>query len=135
MANPTQEQLIEAVQASWLSDTAYRPEEWSVDNPARGQCVVSSLVVQDYFYGDLKRYRVRGWGINETHYVNLLPDGTELDTTASQYNSPVEFIEKPFTPVDYRTLREKCLADDDTFRRYKIFARRVIGKLAQQSQA
>lgn len=51
--------------------------------------MVSSLVAQDYFGGDSVRYAVKGDGIDEMHYCNLLEDGVLLDTTRSQYQVPV----------------------------------------------
>lgn len=40
--------LREAIEASWKPDTAYHHAE-EVDNPALGQCYVTSRVIQYYF--------------------------------------------------------------------------------------
>ena len=86
MKNLSLSHFINVLQESWSATTSYESDEnWSPENPARGQCVVSSLVVQDYFGGDIVRYAVTGEGIDETHYFNVLEDGTVLDTTRSQY--------------------------------------------------
>ena len=76
--------LVRALENSWSADTAFDKNDWTKENPARGQCVVSSLVVQDYLGGELLRYSVIGNDIHETHYVNQLEDGTLIDTTGKQ---------------------------------------------------
>lgn len=121
----TLDALAEALRQSWSADTAYAASGWSGENPARGQCVVSSLVVQDYLGGDLVRYAVSGDGFEETHYVNQLADGTILDTTAAQYRVPVMLQQKPIDLGSYGTAREKRLADADTARRYALLRSRV----------
>lgn len=119
--------------ASWSADTAYGPSSWSQDNPARGQCIVSCLVIQDYFGGDLVRYSVKGEGINETHYVNKLPNGSLLDTTASQYTYDVVFQPKPIELDGFSSIREKRLADADTLRRYILLRDRVKQRVQESS--
>lgn len=126
---PTFQQLIQALQASWASDTCFSADEWSADNPARGQCVVSSLVVQDYLGGDLRRYRVQLPDGEETHYCNVLPDGTVLDTTASQYTAPITLQVTPVDLKGHTSVREKRLADDETRRRYELLKQRVSATL------
>jgi len=92
---PTFEAVIAALQATWQADTTYDPDTWSENNKARGQCVVSSLVIQDYFGGDLLRYTIDEKNLHETHYVNKLRNGTIIDTTSSQYKVPVTMRVKP----------------------------------------
>lgn len=127
---PTLEQLIRALQSSWVADTAFDENDWSKDNPARGQCVVSSLVVQDYFGGELVRYRVTTDALDEMHYCNKLEDGTILDTTGSQYQMPVTMTVLPVDLKDFASIREKRLADADTKKRYEILKARVASILA-----
>lgn len=129
--NPTLQELSEALQASWHADTAYDFKEWNPENKARGQCVVSSLVVQDYFGGELVGYEITEGQFHETHYVNQLPDGTIIDTTASQYTSPVSMRRKPVNVGEFTSVREKRLADTPTAARYGILKHRVAQHLAQ----
>ncbi|MFD6514507.1 hypothetical protein [Rhodococcus sp. NPDC060176] len=52
--------VTEALNASWGPDTC-APEDigdWSEENPARGQCATTAVVVHDYFGGDLVRGEV-----------------------------------------------------------------------------
>jgi hypothetical protein len=123
--------LTKVLQGSWSSETSNWGGELPADNPARGQCVVSSLVVQDYLGGELVRVHAIGDGIDEKHYFNQLPDGTILDTTGMQYKKPVTFT---VSPVDlekkgYSTVRELRLDDEDTRRRYELLKRLVAEKL------
>lgn len=129
---PTLQDISEALQASWGADTAYSAEEWSQGNRARGQCVVSSLVVQDYLGGDLIRYEINEKQLHETHYMNQLPDGTIVDTTASQYTSPVNMRRKPIDIDKFASIRDKRLADPSTAARYDILKRRVEQQLTLQ---
>jgi hypothetical protein len=125
---PTFEQLLRALRASWAADTSFAAKEWSAANPARGQCVASSLVIQHYLGGDLVRYRVLESDtttIREAHYCNMLPDGTKIDATASQYNEPVILREDPVRQDAYASPREKRLADPVTKQHYELLLKRV----------
>lgn len=129
--NPTLQELSVALQASWHADTAYDFNEWNPENKARGQCVVSSLIVQDYFGGELVGYEITEGQFHETHYVNQLPGGTIIDTTASQYASPVNMRRKTTNVGGFASVREKRLADASTATRYDILKHRVAQHLTQ----
>jgi hypothetical protein len=122
---PNLQELSSALQASWGADTAYDAEEWSHNNKARGQCVVTSLIVQDYLGGDLIRYEVTDDHLSETHYMNQLSDGTVIDLTASQYTSTINMKRKPISTGEFGSVRDKRLADRSTALRYEILKRRV----------
>lgn len=116
-------QLQEALQSSWSAETSYTPSEFSQQNPSRGQCVISSLIIQDYLGGELVKVAVRGDGVDEKHYYNIFNDGTEFDATSGQYDG----MDVVFTPASadlqdgkYLSVREKRLSDDETRRRYDI---------------
>lgn len=131
---PPIHQLLNALHAAWTADTSYaKTGEWSIDNPARGQCVTSALVVQDYFGGDIVRYAVTGDGIDETHYLNLLDDGTLLDTTGSQYKDSVSMRLKPIDLAknNFISVRQRCLADKETKYRYELLKKRVENSLRE----
>jgi hypothetical protein len=131
MNKPTLQQLTAALHKAWDEKTGYADAGvWTPENPARGQCVTSSLVVQDYFGGEIVRYEVNGENINETHYFNILEDGTILDTTGQQYKKPVSIKPKPVDLQGYPSLREKRLADDETRYRYNLLKTRVETLLA-----
>jgi hypothetical protein len=129
MTKPTLDQLTSALHLSWDGDTCSDATEWSSGNPARGQCVATSLVVQDYYGGGLLRYEVQGQGIRETHYCNILDDGTILDTTGQQYRQPVTLHPLPVSLTGFTSVREKRLADAVTRERYELLKGRVALKL------
>ena len=122
--------ITEALRASWSPKTSTWGEDLPVDNPARGQCAVSSLVVQDFLGGDLFRVRANGEGIDEKHYYNVLDDGTVIDTTREQYQGKVVSLTP--APVDlegkYVSIRKKSLDNEDTRRRYEVL-RRLVGDI------
>jgi hypothetical protein len=76
------------IRASWSSascDPVDAP--WSPENPAKGQCGVTALVVQEHLGGDLLMAEVRhaDGSRQGVHYWNRLPDGEELDLTRAQF--------------------------------------------------
>jgi hypothetical protein len=121
----TLEQVISALRQSWSYETTFDHPGWSEQNPARGQCVISSLIMQDYFGGELRRYQVAGKGINERHYVNVLDGGIVIDTTASQYDIPVRLTILPVELGEFASIRDKRLSDDETRGRYELLAKKV----------
>lgn len=126
MNNPTLQQLTAALHEAWDEETGYAGAGvWTSDNPARGQCVSSSLVVQDYLGGKIVRYEVKGEDVDETHYCNILEDETILDTTGQQYKVPVSMRPKPVDLQEYPSLRDKRLADKETRYRYQLLKRKV----------
>jgi hypothetical protein len=84
------EVLRPLVVAAWGPDTCdphnLETEGWQPDNPSRGQCGVTALVVQDLVGGDLILGEVFvGDAKVGHHYWNRLPDGTEIDLTGDQF--------------------------------------------------
>lgn len=116
------DELTRALRDAWSAETGYGGIA-TTENPARGQCVVSSLVVQDFLGGELQR--VTGDNIDEKHYFNVLPDGTIVDTTGMQYGMMrVSFFSAPIDMEGYSSIREKVL-DTDTKQRYELLSDRV----------
>ena len=95
----------------WSADTS-SDSNWSVDNPALGQCAVTALIVQDEFGGSLLRSTVNG----ASHYWNRLPDGTEADLTRKQFAEPLEFGDVVERERDY------VLSFPATAERYRLLA-------------
>lgn len=74
--------------SAWGADTCYPDsrEEWTPENPARDQCGMTALVVQDVLGGDLILAEVHVDGARVGyHYWNRLPDGSTADLTADQF--------------------------------------------------
>lgn len=93
--------VTEALNAAWGPDTC-APEDigdWSEENPARGQCATTAVVVHDYFGGDLVRgeVHVRGERV-DFHWRNRLPDGSEIDLTREQFSVQESVIGGVYVP-------------------------------------
>jgi uncharacterized protein YodC (DUF2158 family) len=108
-----------AIRASWGSDTC-APEDvpdWCPDNPARGQCGTTALVLNDLFGGVLMRGEVHRDGEwVDCHWWNRLGDGLELDLTREQFAAnelvgPGEAVSRPTgsgrLDAEYETLRRR----------------------------
>lgn len=121
--------IVKALEASWNYDTTFDASEWTPENPSRGQCVVSSLVVQDYLGGELLRYTVDENNLHETHYLNQLDDGTIIDTTGKQYDEPVNLRMKPVNIEGFDSIRNKRLNDKITNNHYILLKNRVVSYL------
>jgi hypothetical protein len=117
------EELAEILRACWDDLTSGSPD-WSPLNPALGQCVVTALLVQDEFGGELIRGEING----VAHYWNRIgggrnfgvPEGVEIDLTRQQFGS-VQMQGLWALPHD----RAFVLDWADTDRRYRILRHRV----------
>jgi GNAT superfamily N-acetyltransferase len=88
-------ELEGAIRASWGRDTSDDPDEWSEDNPARGQCAVTALAVRDLLGGEiLIAGVVRDGRRVDRHAWNRLPSGLALDLTREQFRNG-EQLEEP----------------------------------------
>ncbi len=117
----TIEDLKWALQNSWSAETSNDPRGWSLKNPARGQCAVTALIVQDYFGGHLIRCKVD----NNTHYFNILPDNSEIDLTLNQFShQDLEKIKKSHSSRETKS-RRHVLSYPDTVKRYNLLKKNV----------
>lgn len=107
--------MLTAVRASWSAETT---DEWHPDDPARHQCGVSALVIQDYLGG---RVVMNVFG-SRTVWFNELADGTELFTRDHSG-------ERVYRENLART-RAQMMLHQDMFRRYAVLADRVAERLA-----
>lgn len=126
----SKDSAVDAVRRGWTKETSASPDEWTPDNPALGQCVPSSLVVQDLLGGDLERLATVRNSNRETHYRNVLPDGEVVDASRDQYPEGQEF--EP-APVD-GDLREYVLGNENTRRRYALLCERAIALIEASKQ-
>jgi hypothetical protein len=111
--------LFAAIRHAWAADTSVDPA-WSSTCPARGQCAVTALVVQDYLGGQLVRAEVDGI----SHYWNRISE-EEVDLTREQFVG--------FAPVDINSRsRYYILSFSDTAKRYETLKARVAVALSQE---
>ena len=115
MVNLTE--LKKAIEVSWSAETSFVPDEWSEDNPARGQCAVTALIVQDYFGGKIRKCDVVGGA--DSHFFNELPNGEIVDLTRIQFPEDTQFEHEKVTD------REKTHSYPGTAGRYEILRARV----------
>lgn len=103
--------LEEIIRSAWSAESCdpVDLDEWSPQNPARGQCAVTALVLQEVLGGELLLADV----LNEdgsrqgVHFWNGLPSGLEVDLTREQF-TPSEVVQSPKVvdrPADLSTGR------------------------------
>lgn len=116
---PTLSELENALRNAWSIETSDEPENWSMANCSRGQCGASTLVVNDWFGGDLliSTVHVEGKQIG-VHYSNRLPNGSTFDPTGDQF-FPYENVGSP-EMVERIAILPKSGAE-----RYKTLSARV----------
>lgn len=124
--------LQEALETSWSKKTSSTPLVWTPQNPTFGQCAVTTLIVQDYFGGNLIRAEVNEPGCS-SHYWNQLPDGTEIDLTKDQFSKDFYEYIKKYSPKETRT-REYVLSYPATVKRYKLLKQRVEEYLERRGE-
>ena len=91
------EDLFHLLRAAWDARTCDPVDlPWSPENPSRGQCGVTALVLNDHLGGELLVAEVRyADGTTQGfHTWNRLPDGTEVDLTREQF-LPHEHVGEP----------------------------------------
>ncbi|WP_454190907.1 YunG family protein [Paenibacillus sp. Marseille-Q7038] len=69
---------LEILHRAWSIDSSTK---WTKNNPAKGQCGVTSLVVNDYFGGDILKTAID----DSWHYYNRIND-ERVDFTVSQFD-------------------------------------------------
>jgi hypothetical protein len=85
-------ELERAIRDSWSEETCDPVDlPWSPGNPAKGQCGVTALVVQDLLGGELLMAEVHhADGTRQgVHYWNRLAGAAELDLTREQFTDEV----------------------------------------------
>lgn len=76
------------IMGAWGEDTCYKRGQYTRENPARGQCVPTALLVQDLLGGDIAVCKVG----RERHYFNIVSTDKAragyVDLTGHQYEWP-----------------------------------------------
>ena len=88
----------EAFRSAWCRDTCDESDldDWSPQNPSRGQCGVTALTLNDLFGGDLLLAEVhRPDGSKQGyHWWNRFSGGLEVDLTREQFDA-TEVVQEP----------------------------------------
>lgn len=105
-------------------ETSSDPDNWTPENPLWGHCAVISLIVQDFFGGELLRASlvgVSGFEHMGSHYWNRLADGTVKDFTKPQFGERYPAGLK----AEVRS-RSYVLSFPETAKRYKLLVSRLV---------
>ena len=112
-------EIESAIRSAWGRETSDDPDEWSEDNPARGQCAVTALLVRELLGGDILVANVLRDGKRvDRHAWNRVPSGLTLDLTRGQFvrgeRLGVPRVEEPMLthrhPERFATLRARVRA-------------------------
>lgn len=75
--------------SSWSLQSSTK---WNSQNPAKGQCGVTSLVVNDLLGGQIMKTKLTdGW-----HFYNFI-EGKRYDFTESQFDEIIHYMDIPST--------------------------------------
>lgn len=88
MTNLTLADIESAIRASWALDTCddVDVEDWTPDNPARGQCGATTLVLHDLLGGQIADAEVRdGEHVQGHHSWLRTSGGVDIDLTREQF--------------------------------------------------
>jgi len=107
--------LYRAISQVWAGDTSSPIDAWSPSNAAQNHCSVTSLIVQDYFGGQILATQTSGG----KHFYNLI-DGRKWDLTVSQFSEPVPYDDTPSN-------REEALSDTSQ-QKYELLTSRLEEK-------
>lgn len=94
--------------------------DWNENNRCFGMCTITSLIINDYFGGDICKIYVDGI----SHYFNLIENNI-VDLTKDQFNREMDY-------KDYKIMDREKILTDDTKNRYVTLKARLINKLLRQ---
>jgi hypothetical protein len=125
-------ELERIIKSCWDAETTNDPLTWSPENPSAGQCVPTSLIINDYFGGKIEKVKtLMSNGKTGSHYFNLI-NKVIYDLTRDQYPLNTHFIACSLSNFpDEKSLRDYLLSSQDTKRRYELLKKRVEQKLAK----
>ncbi|HTO67621.1 MAG TPA: hypothetical protein VMM15_40900 [Bradyrhizobium sp.] len=79
--------MTAALLASWSIETS---GQWLASNPARGQCNVTALLVNELFGGEILKTPLS----EGDHFYNRI-DGARIDLTESQFEARIDYRDIP----------------------------------------
>jgi hypothetical protein len=107
------EKLKKALLNSWSIESS---SKWSSDNPAKGQCGVTALVINDLLGGEIRKTKLSdGW-----HFYNII-NNKRYDFTATQFKDEIDYI-------DVASNREDAFYDTNG-NQYAYLKQRVLNYL------
>ena len=113
---PDARRIVTLLVQCWSTRTS---SLWSPESPARGQCGVTALVLQDHFGGEILKTPVGpSW-----HFYNRIGE-VRLDATAGQFPAPVGYL-------DLLSSREEAFADTNRAQ-YEELSRSFAAALSRE---
>ena len=115
LRNVYKKRIINSYKKSWSHQSS---SKWSKDNPARGQCGVTTLVVNDFLEGEIfKTWLDEGW-----HFYNVI-NGERMDFTKEQFSYLIDY-------QDIDSNRAEAFQDtnDDQYSYLKSQVNRILSK-------
>ncbi len=103
--------LVNLLKPLCAQDTSTDPVGWSIGNPFYGHSAIIALWIQANYGGALIRYYLRslpGFEHLRIHHSNMLPDGTELDVTACQFEPVPQQEMTPLHMMEWSSLRDNA---------------------------
>jgi hypothetical protein len=97
-------------------------DNWNDSNKCFGMCAITSLIINDYFGGDICKIHVDGI----SHYFNLI-ENKIIDLTSSQFNHEMNY-------KDYQIIDRKNILTEDTKNRYSILKNEVNKRITKTSR-
>lgn len=124
----TLKDLEHAIRDSWSKETAYPADQdsWSTIISSKGQCAVTTLVLQDYLGGKIV------YSENPYHFW-LEKEGLDIDITRCQFD-PKTIVRKKGYKLRDQVLEEGNAKEAKTLERYLLLKESVEKKLSSLSQ-
>ena len=126
-------QLEQSIRESWSLDTADEDDGWTPENPGRGQCDVTTLVVHDLVGGDVLAADVYLDGERvEGHMWNRLASGLDVDLTRDQFRRG-EVVGEPRVATRTAAIAEPSHPRYHRYEAYLVLSERVRERLGLES--
>jgi hypothetical protein len=134
----TLEELNEALKLSYSPDNLSNPAGWTPEHPAFGHCSAVVQIAHDLYGGEIYGFWFRSiakqWGdkVRGSHFLNVLPDGTRVDLTRSQFPSDFPY-DDVMAPEKGSTIKREIVFDNPgsvgQYARLKIAVTRNLWEL------
>ena len=108
-----EKQILKLLYECWSIDSS---SLWKKENPSCGQCGVTSLVINEYFGGEILKTRIG----NRWHFYNRI-EGKRFDFTKEQFKQTPNYM-------DLVSSREEVFSDTN-FQQYNYLSKEFLRKL------
>ena len=118
--------LEELLRKAWAGETSSDAARWTPENPAWGQCAITTLIVNDYLGGRLLwASATLPSGEEISHYFNEVQDGSIVDLTRVQFPEGTHIPEGIDKKKEFPSTRDYVLSYPATAQRYALLKQRV----------